>query len=788
MNRALVLLCLSGIAPASLAQSIDQLHHATERMGVHHVCNTSTCGKANALRMRMEMGEIVTDADEGPVGSFTRREAFSDTDLISVDLDIDIAPAPSPFITGTNDMVVRSNVNGLTQFTFMLRRQYTITSVTVNGVSVTPPGLPANNSYARTVTLNRAYNAGEQFTIRIAYNGVPANVGLGSINFTTQAGVPVMASLSEPYYAGTWWPVKDGDVFQPGNNTDKSIGRISITAPDNLKSISNGLLESTDVPAAGKRRYRWRTNYPTATYLYAFGTTNYNQWTVPYNYPLPGGGTGTMPVQFSIYPQSDTAANRAAWERTVQMLATFRPLFGEYPFINEKYGIYQFPFGGGMEHQTYSGQGSFGESLSAHELAHQWWGNAITCKTWNDIWLNEGLASYSEVLWAEFQPGSSGAAARNSAINARRPSTTNDSVYVYDTTSVNRIFSGTFTYNKGGWAMHMLRGILGDAAFFQGLKDYRSSFEGSAATTNDFRDALETSSGVELNPYFDAFIYGIGAPVYTVGSTMVNISGQNYARISLRQTQPTNYGASGVFAMPVQLALATSSGTSVVTLQNTARTQHYLVPVPAAVTGITVDPNNWILNDGTSPEIYVNGPAKIVTVSPAPGASLLQSVGNTAFAITFSESVLANASGFTLVGPSGPVATSFGLMSSVATLTTTAPLTPGAYTLTIASSAVPTLAANINLDGEFTTTLPSGDGLPGGNAVFAFTVLGSPCTDIDFNNNGVFPEDQDVVDFFDTLAGGACAGCDSIDFNGNGVFPEDQDVVDFFNVLAGGSC
>jgi hypothetical protein len=788
MARALALVCAAGLASACVGQSIDQLEHVSERLGVHHHCNSPTCGKANALRMRMEMGEIVTDAEEGTGGSFTRREAFSDTDLISVDLDIEVTPAPNSFVAGTNEMVVRSNVNGLTQFTFMLRRQYTISSVTVNGVSVTAPGLPATNSYSRTVTLNRAYNAGEQFTIRIAYSGVPANVGLGSINFTTQNGVPVMASLSEPYYAATWWPVKDGDVFAPGNNTDKSIGRISITAPDTLKSVSVGLLESTDVPAAGKRRYRWRTNYPTATYLYAFGTTNYNQWTVPYNYPLPGGGTGTMPVEFSIYPTNDTPANRAAWEQSVQMLATFRPLFGEYPFINEKYGIYQFPFGGGMEHQTYSGQGGFGLSLTAHELAHQWWGNAITCKTWNDIWFNEGLASYSEVLWEEFRPGSSGAAARNAAVNARRPSTTNDSVYVYDTTNVNRIFSGTFTYNKGCWAIHMLRGILGDAAFFQGLKDLRTQYEGSAVTTNDFRDALEVSSGVQLDAYFDAFVYGVGAPVYAYGFQNVNIGGQNYARVSLRQSQATTMGAGGVFEMPVQVTLTTASGSSTLTVKNTARTQHYLLPTSAAVTGVAIDNGNWILNDGKTAETYVNGPAKIVGVVPAAGSSLQQSASATAVAITFSENVNAGAGAFTLVGPNGVVGTTVGVSSSVATVTSVSALAPGAYTLTVTDSGVTTQAAGIALDGEANATLPSGDGIAGGNAVFAFTVVGTPCTDIDFNNNGVFPEDQDVVDFFSVLAGSDCPTCDAIDFNGNGVFPEDQDVIDFFTVLAGGSC
>src|SRR5262249_15754047 len=152
----------------------------------------------------------------------------------------------------------------------------------------------------------------------------------------------------------------------------------------------------------------WLTNYKTAPYLWFFSSTNYNQWSRTYTYQLPGGGTGTMPVEFSIYPASDTAANRAAWEKVVDMLGVFSQLFGEYPFVGEKYGIYQFPFAGGMEHQTYTGQGTFVEYVTAHELGHQWWGDNVTCRTWNHIWLNEGFATYCEALWEEFKPGSTG--------------------------------------------------------------------------------------------------------------------------------------------------------------------------------------------------------------------------------------------------------------------------------------------------------------------------------------------------------------------------------------------
>ena len=484
-----------------------------------HSCLLDGCGKANALALRHAAGQPVADAPAG----FTAREALTDTDLISVDLDMEL-DIPNEEISGSNEMVVASRVNGLTEFTFMLRSNFTVTQVLVNGAPAAPP--VSVGSYGRRVTLDRAYAAGEQFTVKVFYDGPAVSRGFGSIEFTTQNGQPLVSALSEPYYAATWWPVKDGDFAQPGDNGDKSIGRIAVTAPSTLKSVANGLLEGIDALPGGRTRYRWRTDYPTATYLYTFSTTNYNQWTQNYVYPLPGGGTGTMPVEFSIYPASDTPANRTAWERCIPMLSAFRGVFGEYPFIDEKYGIYQFPFGGGMEHQTYTGQTSFGESLTAHELAHQWWGNAVTCKTWNDIWLNEGFATYGEAIWEERKPGSSGPPALRNAMNARRPAATDDTVYVTDVSNLGRIFSGTFTYRKGGWVVHMLRGVVGDAHFFDGLAAYRSAFEGDAATTADLRTVMETVSGRSLADFFDQWVYRIGAPSYAYGFQNVTINGQ----------------------------------------------------------------------------------------------------------------------------------------------------------------------------------------------------------------------------------------------------------------------
>ncbi len=252
------------------------------------------CGKCAAV-------SLPTDP-RGPV--YSGREASTDTDVQTVDLDLEVTFGATPVLKGSNTMRVRSTVNGLTQFTFMLRTNFTVqrnnsgnaadnNRVTLNGGTVATCTTPGANSYARTVTLDRAYNAGEEFTVRVDFSGEPVSRGFGSIFVGTQNGVDLAASLSEPYYAATWWPVKDGDVFLPGNNADKFTGSIAITVPSALKGVANGLLTSVTNPAAGKTRYRWTTNYQTAPYLFAFSATNYNQWAVNYSYPLPGGGTGT---------------------------------------------------------------------------------------------------------------------------------------------------------------------------------------------------------------------------------------------------------------------------------------------------------------------------------------------------------------------------------------------------------------------------------------------------------------------------------------------------------------
>jgi hypothetical protein len=812
--RTLALLALAGAIPALAGPQPQGVYGG---LGFDEHCG---CGKAEILRERFLAGLPINDFGGGPPGGggYHAREAMTDTDVLGNVLDIELIPSTTT-ITGSNTMTVRSRVNGLTQFTFVLRSNFTVNttgavdSVLLNGTTTATATEPGTNSYARTVTLDRPYNLNETFTIRIGYSGVPVSRGFGSIDFSPQDGATgaptIVESLSEPYYAATWWPCKDGDFAVAGDNSDKSVMDISITAPDTNRSLSNGLLQSVTPVGGGRNKTRWVTNYQTATYLFFIASTQYNTYNTQnhpelvYQYPLPGGGTGTMPVEFDLYPRDDDAAgnNRAVWFNALNMMAAYRPYYGEYPFVNEKYGIYQFNFSGGQEHQTFTGEGVFDEGVTSHELGHQWWGDNVTCKTWGDIWLNEGFATYTEALWIEHKPGSTGLPAYLAAMVARKPTAVNDSVYVYAYTDVNRIFSTNFTYRKGGWALHQLRHIVGDTTFYQILQAYRAAFQQSAATTDDFANVASSVYGHDLTWFFRQCVYGIGAPAYAIGTTPVTINGQNYLRVSLRQTQdatwPGNGAPAGYFAFPTDIRVDTAGGSTTTTLNNNTRNQWFMIPASAAVTGSALDEFNWILNTAKTAEAYQAGPPKIVQAAPAPAASIAAGTPVASATVTFSEAVNAGSAAFGVTGPGGSVPFTFGYNAAnfTATLTFSSQLAPGTYTVTV-QPAVTASTGGAALDGEIPGTaivnqgpLPSGDGVAGGAASWSFTVQGA-CGSADFNCDGAVGTDADIESFFSCIAG-TCPPppCTSTaDFNHDGAVGTDADIESFFRVLSGGPC
>jgi aminopeptidase N len=664
-----------------------------------------TCSHAKTARAR-----LLDRADD------LRAKSSSDplaaqTDVLHYRLDFEVDPA-ARYLTGSNAMTVKAVVDGVTHFRFWLHDALAVTAVEVDGRAAEWQRLDAE---VIEVSLGRNHLRGETFTLEVGYEGAPVSQGWMSIVFETHDGSPVVSTLSEPWFAYTWWPVKE-------DNRDKATGELLITVPDELTVVSNGTLVDVDTLGGGRRRFHWSTGYPTSPYLFAFSAARYSTFGDTYVH-----SRGSMPVDFFIYPSSDTSWNRGNLSLTVDMLDTFGELYGPYPFLQEKYAIYEFPWGGGMEHQTATGQGGFWESLTAHELAHQWWGDMVTCTTWSDIWLNEGFATYSEALWLEHKPGTPDpASALRTAMNARRPSRFEDTVYVYDTSSVARIFSSDYSYRKGAWVLHMLRWVVGDEAFFEVLEAYRDRYAYRTATTHDFRRVAEDVAGADLRWFFDQWVFRGGAPDYRYGWRESVVDGQRYLELSIEQNQ-----TGWVFEMPVTVETLEHGRRRRYSVWNDERSEQFLIPVSAPVDDVEIDPDDWILTRSKKEVAFAKGAPRLVALEPEPGATVGARTPLTVN-VTFDEDVVIDGSCFMLrraAGSEVALGLSYDAASFTATLVTQEPPGYGRFELIIADEIVGA-ATGLALDGELGAALagsllPSGDGEAGGDAVVEYVAAGT---------------------------------------------------------------
>lgn len=396
-----------------------------------------------------------------------------------------------------------------------------------------------------------------------------------------------------------------------------------------------------------------------------------------------------------------------------------------------------------MEHQTLTSMlGFFGyDDIVVHELAHQWWGDDVTCATWHDIWLNEGFATYAQALWYEFRPGSSGEPALHQAMSYLRPYSYSGTVYRYDISYPDVIFDDDLSYRKGGWVLHMLRHVLGDSAFFETLARYRATYQGSAATTADFEHVAEAVAGRDLSWFFGRWVYAGGVPSYSYGWRSYVIDGQGYVEVYVDRL-----GASPT--MPIDIATTDSTGTHTHVIWNDARKENLLFAVEGTnVTAVAFDPKPWILWSSRTAINFVEGPPKIVTMKPVP-SSTLKSTDLPALEIVFQKSVVASDADFLLNGARhGPVSLTFAYddVRHAVTLTPAEPLLSDTYTFTVSDSIVD-VASGQKLDGELVKpfdplTLPSGEGLPGESTVaqFIVTVAGDTNCDGAVNADDIGP-------------------------------------------------
>ncbi|MBA4304497.1 MAG: hypothetical protein C0424_09765 [Sphingobacteriaceae bacterium] len=478
----------------------------------------------------------------------------------------------------------------LDTFWFELKDNMTVDSVYINGQRRTQ--INRLNNVVR-VPLMEPLLQGQEVRARIWYKGTATQAGFFSGLSTGSSstwGVNVSWTLSEPFSAPDWLPCKQ-DLWDKID----SVNFNGIATNPN-KVASAGLLTSVTPLPGNKSKFAWKTRYPMAFYLIAFSVTNYADYTV-FAKPtrLPGD---SIRVQHWVY-NANNSSNVSAinffkpqLDATNDMLEVFSNLFILYPFWQEKYGHMQAPLGGGMEHQTMSTMGGFGQDLTAHELIHQWFGDYVTCATWSDIWLNEGFASYGEYLYRQVGISQSSADSwMQSAHGSARQNT--GSVYVPAGSTVNRIFSSNLSYKKGGAVVHMLRWQLGnDSLFFGGLVDYLQQKANDVATTDELRQILEAYSGQSLQAFFDQWVYGEGFPTYTVNWNQVD------STVYVEVLQTTTSPVTPSFSTPVPVRLAVGGQFVNLRVNPTAGVNRF--QINGIVTSAQLDPTAILLKGTTS--------------------------------------------------------------------------------------------------------------------------------------------------------------------------------------------
>jgi aminopeptidase N len=519
---------------------------------------------------RMEM-----QANQNRFNAVSARTLASDNfDVNYYRCEWEVDPAVR-YITGAVTVYFKMNAAS-SAITLDLMNTLTVDSVKNNGVQIS--FLQTSNTL--DVNFASTINTGALDSVSIWYKGIPANTGFGSFIQDVHGGTPVMWTLSESYGSRDWWPCKNGI-----NDKADSID-VFITHPDIYKAASNGLLQS-EIPIVGNRTTtHWRHRYPIASYLVCMAVTNY----VTFNNSVMLGTTN-LPMLTYCYPE-----NLAVWQtntpKVLEAMQLFHNNFGPYPFINEKYGHVQFGWGGGMEHQTATFVVNTGESLMAHELGHQWFGDKITCNSWEDIWLNEGFATYLAAFHMEIKYPANKLANRAGVIN-NITALPGGTVKVQDTTNLNQIFNGRLSYNKGSYLLFMLRFILGDDVFLRGLRRYQQDplLAYGNATTADFKRNLEAESGKDLAYFFDQWYTGQGYPSYQV---QWNVLDNNCVNINLFQT--TSVPASvPFFKLPVQLTFKNATQEKTVVLDNISNGENFVRSLGFVADTVLVDPQLWLV-------------------------------------------------------------------------------------------------------------------------------------------------------------------------------------------------
>jgi aminopeptidase N len=426
--------------------------------------------------------------------------------------------------------------------------------------------------------LSIAANKSEPFRARVRYHGAPAD---GLYVRGNKYGDHGAFADNWPNRAHFWFPSVD-------HPSDKATVEFFVTAPAAFDVIANGTrIETTTLPN-GTRLTHWSEPTPIPVHCMVVGATEFSI--------VRAGASKGAEVSYWLYPRDREAGIRELG-RAPQMVDFFSELVGAYPY--EKLAIVESSTRfGGMENSSaifldekrIDGEGTL-EGLVAHEIAHQWFGDSVSQREWHDLWLSEGFATYFEHLFFERMDG-------REVLNARLRTDRDEYLRayadqpgpIYDPriTDLTKLLNA-YNYKKGAWVLHMLRGVMGDTAFFAGIRDYFASYRESNASTAELRMVMERHAGQSLAWFFQQWVYEAGHPVFATRWTWKDAKVQ----VDIDQKQ-----SGTVYRAPTVIEVRSSSGDAArhnVVIDE--RSEHFEWPSESKPSAVVLDPDGWVLKE-----------------------------------------------------------------------------------------------------------------------------------------------------------------------------------------------
>jgi len=475
----------------------------------------------------------------------------------------------------------------------LTRLAFDSVGLTVAGVTV--GGRPAKFETTATqllVALDHPTKTGEKFEIHIRYEGQPKK-GLYFV-------LPDKNYPDRPKEIWTQGEAEDTRYYIPIYDypNSRTSTEMIVTVPRDWLTVSNGKLLSMTDAAGGMRTWHWRQAQPHSTYLISL---------VAGEFELTKEAWRNVPVTYYV-PRGRSDRVRPTFARTRQMLEFYSSVLGvPYPWPQYAQAAVDDFVVGGMENTSATTLTATGllhpllaaetlegsDPLVGHEMAHQWFGDLVTCKDWANLWLNEGFATYFETLWEEHQYGADEAAhslwqRRNNWVNSAR---------LYPVPIVTRNFTDSVeyagnTYGKASWVLHMLREQLGDAVFYRAMKHYLETYRGKNVVSPDLAKAIEEATATNMDRFFDQWIYGAGAPRFEVRSSYDDATRQ--VKLEVKQTQKVE-GHVGLFHVPVEIEISTAAGRKSFPITVSQASETFTFPVDGPPLLVLFDKGNKIL-------------------------------------------------------------------------------------------------------------------------------------------------------------------------------------------------